>query len=432
MAFFSAPKPQGQLTLPQPLASLVVSCQALVFLDADSWLYVDGPWGIGVRRPERRPDLPGPISGEPFSNTTSLLEENPIRQEVIDHLGNNNGEFDWAPFFTHEARTAAEAQTLYAHPGDLGPPASSSLPPIGAQAPQFKIAPPPPRRAAPIPNTAIGLPTPEEEATLQDPIEAPRGLNVTAQRHFYDNPHRPPAGDPNLLSDGEFPPSIFRFNKVHNEGFDPVLLLQDDEPRDLDVDMDMNYSSKTPPRGDGRYAGGMDYQGALTRRLGFELEVTKRTQAPNTVLTLGHMNTQRTGMGAALGAARIPTSPLPLSGPRFAADLDPLPPFGTEAWSLDLFPASSFDEIAGLTVPTDSTRMLDPEENALNPKYCDELLEADFSKCGKVAVAQCVDRYVVFGVDFFPVACLSQKTRVVESSWFMPRKPLAIANSQMC
>lgn len=226
---------------------------------------------------------------------------------------------------------------------------------------------------------------------LQAAIEGPAGTTFAARTQFYDNPHRPPPSDPNLLSVGDHAPDIFRFDDSRGEGFHPVLLLKGNDP--MDIDVNLNKATKVPPGSRGAYAGGMDFQGALARRIRNDLRVTTRTQAPNTILTLGQTNDQTPGVGSVRGASRIPTSPLPLFGPRFPANGHSLLPPIPDTWSLDLFPASSFNEVAGLTIPTSSIGMVDPEAGGNEPKHCEELLE-DNSRCSKVAVAQCVDRYV--------------------------------------
>lgn len=288
--------------------------------------------------------------------------------------------------------------------------------PVAAQGvvPQFKNSVAPRPRAAPDSCAENGIPTSQMETALQAPVKGWKGFNVPAKQQVCDAPHRPPAGDPNLPSVGDLPPDIFRFNDHHGEGFGLPFLLHDDDPTDIDVDMDLNYDSKDPSRADIRYSGGMNFQGALCRRIGDKLAVTTRPQAPNTILTLGQTTGSRgLGNGAVLGAGRVPTSPLPLCGPRFSADTDPLPPFGAEAWSLDLLPASSFDEIAGSTVPTAAIGMVDTKADSEDPKYCEEILE-NLSKCDKVAVAQCVDRYGASGVASFTFHSPSPHTRVLE------------------
>lgn len=88
----------------------------------------------------------------------------------------------------------------------------------------------------------------------------------------------------------------------------------------MGVNVDLNKPTKKPASGQGAYAGGMDFQGALARRFHGDLKVTTRAQAPNTILTLTQTNDQTPGARIVMGASRIPTGPLPLSGPQFPAD----------------------------------------------------------------------------------------------------------------
>lgn len=358
-------------------------------IDANSRLCTVGPLGIGKRRPRGRPDLPGQTSGQPYSNSESIPVENPIRAEVLSHLERNNGEFNWVPLLAPDARHDADSQSLYWHPENWA--GARPLPAflVRKGAPQFRAGSTAAPRETAHSDAATTILTPRPNDVLQNEIEGSAGVTQAAKTQFYDDPHRPPAGNPNLPSVGDHPPDIFRFDDDRGEGFDPLLFLQDGDP--MDIDVDLNKATKAPTSGKGTYAGGMDFQGALARRVGEEHKVTTRTQAPNTILTLGKTTDQISEMGIAMGAARIPTSPLPLSGPRFPANKNPLPPFGTKAWSLDLFPGSSFDEVAGSTIPTDSIAMTDPEAGSKVTKYCEELLD-DNSRCNKVALAQCVDR----------------------------------------
>lgn len=372
-----------------------ITAETRTSFTANSGSWTDGPWGIGVRRPKGQPDLPGQTSGEPLSNSEYVPVDNPIREEVRGHLEQNNGEFNWVPSFAPEARREATSQSLYWHPENWAGarPLPACLPQKGA--PQFRARlTPTPRETSDLDEANTVL-TPEPDSLLQHVVGGSVGLTRAAKAQFYDDPHHPPATDPNLPSVGDHPPTIFRFKDARGEGFDPLIMLQNGDL--MDIDVSLNKATKTPASDEGTYAGGVDFQGALARRIGQELKFTTRTQAPNTILTLGHINAQASGVESAIGAGRIPTSPLPLSGPRFPANKNRLPPFETEAWNLDLLPASSFDEVAGLTVPKDSIRMVDPEAGSDDTKYCEELLDDD-SRCLKVALAQCVDRYVLLKV----------------------------------
>lgn len=145
----------------------------------------------------------------------------------------------------------------------------------------------------------------------------------------------------------------------------------------MDIDVDLNKTRKIPASGQGAYAGGMDFQGAPVRRVREDRKSTTRKEAPNVILKLGQTNDLTPGAGSVMGAYRISTSSLPLSGPQFPTDHHSLLPSVPRTWSLILFLASSFDGVAGLTFPADSIGMVGPEADGRETRSCEELLKDD-------------------------------------------------------
>ncbi|KAJ4389681.1 hypothetical protein N0V93_007153 [Gnomoniopsis smithogilvyi] len=202
-----------------------------------------GPWGIGVRRPKGLPDLPGQTSGEPYSNSTSVPVKNPIREEALEHLENNNGEFNWVPLLAPDARRYAAAQSLYLHPENWAGArplpaflAKQGTPQFGGNRSTLKA-----QETSEL-GTARGAFTTEPYAVFQKLYKGSAGLTQAAKAQIYDNPHRPPTGDLNFLSVGDHPPDIFQFDDARGEGFDPTLLLQD-------ADLMDEVASQTVPTG---------------------------------------------------------------------------------------------------------------------------------------------------------------------------------------
>lgn len=157
---------------------------------------------------------------------------------------------------------------------------------------------------------ANGFPTPKANAGLQAQVEDPTEITLAARTQFYGSPHR---GEPNLFSVANHPKGILRFEDVRGEGFDLVLLLQGNDP--LDIDAGLNKPKKVPTSRQVAQAGGLDFQRALARSVREDLKVTTRTQAPNTNLKWARSTMRSPGRQMSLEHPELRPAPIPLFGP---------------------------------------------------------------------------------------------------------------------
>lgn len=329
-----------------------------------------------------RGDLPGPSEIEysdnqphPLYQAETYPKELQPRRAVQDHLDRNGGMFDWDELTSHESIAAARLLTLY-QPTHRSLP-QPSLAPNGAQGVAAHFI--------PYPFTLQLAASPVQSAlSLAD---AGTIVPVSTPQLYLDRGFSPPAIDPDFRDVGDLAPKIFRLDDVGDfsaadfTSAGGELLVVDPDTMEFQYD---DFFLQDLYAGPGEYLGaGFDIMGVLGSGLQMsadgEPQASDKRQAPNKVLEL---------KSATQGEIRCPTSPLPLSGPRFPAGQDPLPPFGTEAWALDYFPAAAIEQIAGMTVPSATIGFLEQPDIV---QQCSEKME-DGSQCPERAVAKCVDR----------------------------------------
>ncbi|CAN8103012.1 unnamed protein product [Discula destructiva] len=302
-------------------------------------------------------------------------------EEFSDHVCDFNGEFQWDESTTRSAIVAATALPLKQLQARNLP--APTIAPFGAQGVTSQL------QSRPAPYWTPRAPVAVE--IFQRLQQGGPGVNEPAPPLYADNPFKPPPVNPIFRATGYLAPKVFGLDKT-GDPFEGDLLLADPGAMDVTYEYFNHPAIPIPDENgqfgdgkylDGQYGGGIDMMGALASKVvnyaGDQLVPSHHTQAPHKMLELDN---------GILGEGRPPVSPLPLSGPCFNAN-GPLPPFGTQAWALGYFPAGAMDQVAGLTVPTDSIALLNPD--ASSGEQCSEL-NLDGCKCDNPAVARCVDR----------------------------------------
>lgn len=322
--------------------------------------------------------LPGPTENDcsdgqphPFFDTRQLGAWRNVRPQVLAELDRNNGQFYWGDAFDPATIAQAMAAPLNAPEGRPVP-----LPSVAAAGAQGV--------AAHFINPPNALPG--GSIVLQTKAPGAANVNQSLSPPYVDAPFRPPTNAAAFREAGPAAPEIFRFDEF---GSDFDLGMGDHFVTDfMDLDHespwnpDLNFAEQEEPNLTGSYGGGMDFNAVLgtVAKASGELKLAFAPKGPNDILTI------RPGVA---GEDLPPTSPLPISGPMFPLEEPVAGVFGTQAWSLDFFPAGAFDTIAGLTVPTKSIELANPAVPV--GVWCDEV-DAGGIPCDKPAIARCVDR----------------------------------------